>query len=169
MGFHLLAPIYHARCEDAFLKFLIFSPFEAKITKSRPIWHAIWFIPRNRRLLRPYNNWSRQCRANAVRTGTAVAHHTTVLKTHLRTRPMQPPRKRQRRAGDVENFQPPPALVVETVQSIAVQQPEEINIYPVIEQISPPAPRMQIIIDQDTPTLVRSMTVLEVENQEISE
>ena len=35
--------------------------------------------------------------------------------------------------------------------------------------VSPPAPRVQPIIDEDIPTLVRLMTVLEAENQDISE
>ena len=77
--------------------------------------------------------------------------------------------KRSRRAGDVEKVQPTPASVVETVHNIAVQQPEEINNSPIIGEVSPPAPRVQPIIDEDIPTLVRLMTVLEAENQEISE
>ena len=71
------------------------------------------------------------------------------------------PPKRPRRAGDVKNFQPTSTSVMETVQNIAVQQPEETNISPVIGEVSPPAPRVQSITDQGTPTLVRSMTVLE--------
>ena len=73
------------------------------------------------------------------------------------------PPKRPRRAGEVETFQPPPASVVETVQNIAEQQPDEINI---IGAVSPPAPHAPSIVEQDTPTLVRSMTVFEAENQE---
>ena len=64
-----------------------------------------------------------------------------------------------RRAGNVDNFKPP-ASVVETVQNKAVQQPEEINISPIIGEVSPPAPRVLQIIDQDIPTLARSMTFL---------
>ena len=59
--------------------------------------------------------------------------------------------------------------MVETVQNIAIQQPEESNISPVIAEVSPNAPEVQTLIDQDTPTLVRSMKVLEAENQEKSE
>ena len=40
-----------------------------------------------------------------------------------------------RRAGNLENFQPPPASVVETVQNKAVQQPEEIDISPIIGEV----------------------------------
>ena len=78
------------------------------------------------------------------------------------------PSKRPRRAGDVENFQPPVASVVETVQNIGVQQREEISISPVIGEILPPAQLVQSVIDRETPTLVRSMIILEAENQEIS-
>ena len=76
------------------------------------------------------------------------------------------PPKSPRRAGDVENFQPPPASVVETLQHFAEQQPEETNISPIIGEVSPPAPQVLSILHQDTPTLVRSMTVFEAENQE---
>ena len=79
--------------------------------------------------------------------------------------------KHPRRVGDTENFQPPPASVLETVQSIAIQQPDESDNSPVIGEVSPAAPRVQPLIDQETPTLVRSMTenVLEAENQEMYE
>ena len=69
------------------------------------------------------------------------------------------PPKRPCQAGDVENFQPARESVVETVQNIAVQQPEEINIPPNIAEVSPPALRVLPLIAQDTPTLARSMTV----------
>ena len=75
------------------------------------------------------------------------------------------PPKRPRRAGDVENFQPPPESIVESVKHIAENQPEEQNIYPLIGQVSPPAPRNPPLIDIDTPTLVQSMTALEAEKQ----
>ena len=75
------------------------------------------------------------------------------------------PPKRLRRAGDVENFQPPPESIVESVQHIAENQPEEQNISPLIGQVSPPAPRNPPLIDIDTPTLVQSMTALEAEKQ----
>ena len=52
---------------------------------------------------------------------------------------------------------------------MALQQPEECNISPVIGEFSPPAQKVQPLIDQDTPTLVRSMTILEAENQELQE
>ena len=45
------------------------------------------------------------------------------------------PPKRPSRVGDVENFQPPPASVVENVQNIATQQLEETNISPVIGEV----------------------------------
>ena len=76
------------------------------------------------------------------------------------------PPKRPRRVGDVENFQPPSASVVETVQHIAEQQPEETNISPIIGEVSTSAPQVLSSLDQDTSTLVRSMTVFETENQD---
>ena len=76
-----------------------------------------------------------------------------------------PPPKRPRRAGDVENFQPPPESIVESVQLIAENQPEEQNISPLIGQVSPPAPRNLPLIDIDTPTLVQSMTAFEAKKQ----
>ena len=69
------------------------------------------------------------------------------------------PPKRPRRAGDVQNYQPLPESIVETVQNIADQQPAEFNISPRIGDISPPAPRDPSLLDIDTPTLVQSMTV----------
>ena len=48
------------------------------------------------------------------------------------------PPKRPRRAEDVKNSQLPPASVVETVQTIATQKPEQTNISPVIGEVSPP-------------------------------
>ena len=76
------------------------------------------------------------------------------------------PLKPSHRAGDVEDFQPPPASVVKTVQNIADLQPDEVNISPIIGAASPPAPHAPSLLEQDTPTLFRSMTVLEAENQE---
>ena len=40
------------------------------------------------------------------------------------------PPKRLRRAGDIENFQPPSSSNIETVQNIAEQQPTEFNVSP---------------------------------------
>ena len=74
-----------------------------------------------------------------------------------------PPPKWPRRVGDVENFQTPPESIVESVQHIAENQPEEQNISPLIGQVSPPARRNPPLIDIDTPTLVQSMTALEAE------
>ena len=76
------------------------------------------------------------------------------------------PSKRPRRAGDVNNFQPPPASVVESVQHFAEQKPKETNISPTIAEVWPPAPQVLAILDQYTPTLVQFMTVFEAENQE---
>ena len=78
-----------------------------------------------------------------------------------------PPPKQPRRAGDVENFQRPPESIVESVQHIAENQPEEQNISPLICQVSPPAPRNPPLIDIDTPTLAQSMTALEAEKQHL--
>ena len=75
------------------------------------------------------------------------------------------PPKRPRRAVHVENFQPPPESIVESVQNIAENQPEEQNISFLIGQVSPPAPRNPPFMDIDTPTLVQSRTALEVEKQ----
>ena len=80
-----------------------------------------------------------------------------------------PPPKPPRRAGDVENYQPPPESIVEAVQHIADQQPTEIEISPRIGEVSPPAPRDQPLLVIDTPTLVRSMTVLEAEGHDLDE
>ena len=79
------------------------------------------------------------------------------------------PPKRPRRAGDVANFQPTFASVVETVHYMAIEQPEECNISQVIGEVSPPAKQVQPLIDQDTPKLVRSMRVLKTENHELQE
>ena len=66
------------------------------------------------------------------------------------------PPKRPRRAGDVENYQPPPPeSIVETVPNIADQQPTESSISPKIGDVSPPAPRDLSLLDIDTPTLLR--------------
>ena len=70
------------------------------------------------------------------------------------------PPKRPRRAGDFENYQPPPESIVETVQHIADQQPTAINISSRIGEGSPPAPRDPSLLDIDTPKLVHSMTYL---------
>ena len=52
-----------------------------------------------------------------------------------------PPPKQPRRAGDVGSVQPPPDSIVESVQQIAENQPEEQNISPLIGHVSPSAPR----------------------------
>ena len=75
------------------------------------------------------------------------------------------PPKRPRRAGDIKNYQPPPESIIETVQHIADQQPDEINISPIIGDVSPPAPQDPSLLDVDTPKLVCSMTVFETKNQ----
>ena len=80
-----------------------------------------------------------------------------------------PPPKRPRRAGDVENFQPPPESIVESVQHIAESQPEETNISPQIGDASPPASRNPPLLETDTPTLVRSMTAFETEGRNSDE
>ena len=75
-----------------------------------------------------------------------------------------PPPKQPRRAGDVENYAPTDTIV-ESVQQIAENQPEELNVSPCIGQVSPPVPRNTPLLYMDTPTLVRSTTVLEAEEQ----
>ena len=79
------------------------------------------------------------------------------------------PTKRSRRAGDFENFQPPPASVVETSQNISVQHLDETNISAITGDVSPPALQALSVLEQDTRTLVRSMTVFKAENQEMSD
>ena len=76
-----------------------------------------------------------------------------------------PPPKQPGREGDVESFQPPPDSIVESVQQIAENQPEEQNISPLIGHMSPPAPRNPSLLEIATPTLVQSMTALEAEEQ----
>ena len=78
-----------------------------------------------------------------------------------------PPPKQPRRADDVENCQPPPESIAEAVKHIADQQPTDIS--PRIGEVSPPAPRDPPLLDIDTPTLVRSMTVLEAEGHDLNE
>ena len=75
------------------------------------------------------------------------------------------PPKRPRRAGDVENFAPP-VTVVESVQHILEIQPEEQNVSPHIGSVSPPAVRNVPLLETDTPTLARSMTALDAEEQD---
>ena len=80
--------------------------------------------------------------------------------------------KGPRRAGDVENFQPSLASVVETVQTIATQQPDEPNISALIGTVSSPDPRVRLLIKQQTSTLdgdMISMTIFEAENRDIDE
>ena len=76
-----------------------------------------------------------------------------------------PPPKRPRRAGDVENFAPP-VTVVESVQQILETQPEEQNVSPQIGSVSPPAVRNVPLLETDTPTLARTMTALDAEEQD---
>ena len=76
-----------------------------------------------------------------------------------------PPPKRPRRAGDVENFQPPPESNVELVQQIAENQPEETNISPKLEKLHH-QPRGMSLLEIDTPTIVHSMTALEAEGHD---
>ena len=75
-----------------------------------------------------------------------------------------PPPKRPRRAGDVENFAKPDTIV-ESVQQIVDNQPEEQNVSPRIGSVSPPANQNTPLLYVDTPTLVRTMTALEAEKQ----
>ena len=80
-----------------------------------------------------------------------------------------PPPKWPRRAGDLENFQPPPESIIESVQQIAENQPEETNISPQIVETSPPASRNSSLHKIDTLTLVHSMTALEAERHDSDE
>ena len=77
-----------------------------------------------------------------------------------------PPPKRPRQAGDLENFQPPPESIVESVQQIAENQPEETNTSPQIGEVSPPVSRNPSLLEIDTPTLVQSMTALEADGHD---
>ena len=76
-----------------------------------------------------------------------------------------PPPKRPRRAADVEKFAPPDTIV-ESVQQIVENQPEEQILSPRIGSVSPPTTRNTTLLDLDTPTLVRSMTALDAEEQD---
>ena len=76
-----------------------------------------------------------------------------------------PPPKLPRRAGDVENFAPPDTIV-ESVQQIVENQPEEQNVSPRIGSVSPPTTRNTPLLYMDTPTLVRTMTALDAEKQD---
>ena len=111
--------------------------------------------------------------ASVLQIRTTVAPHTTVLTTYLRTRPSQPHQNAHAEREMLKfSSPPPPASVVETVQNMAIQQPEETNISPIIEEVLPPDPRVRPLIDQQTRTLevdVRLMTVPEAENQETNE
>ena len=80
-----------------------------------------------------------------------------------------PPPKRPRRAGDVENYQPPPESIVETVQHIAEQQPTEIDISPRLGELSSLALRDPPLLNINTPTLVCSLTVFEAEGLDLDE
>ena len=57
---------------------------------------------------------------------------------------------------------------METVQIIAEQQPAETNISPVIGEVSPLATRDPALLENDTPTLVPSMTVFEAEGHNLN-
>ena len=76
-----------------------------------------------------------------------------------------PPPKRHRRAGDVENFQPPPESIVESVQHIAESRPEENNISPQIGDLS----RNPSLLEMSTPSLALSMTAFEAEGHNSEE
>ena len=135
------------------------------------MWHTSCCCPHNLRLLRFYHKLSqhhRQRRAKVLRTETAVAHHTTVSTTCLEIQPMQV-HPNGRPSGKHREFPAPTCIVVETVQKIAVQQPEEINISPLIGDFLQLAPRLLPLINQDNPTSERLMTIFEAEIQEISE
>ena len=62
------------------------------------------------------------------------------------------PPKRNRRAGDIESFQPPNISVVETLQFTTEQAQEETNISPVIGNVSPPEPRVRYLANYRSPT-----------------
>ena len=167
MEFHLLDSIYHARCKGVYPQFQT-----SRDTKS------------TQRLASRF----------AQRTGTTPTVSFLVSPTTSRTRTpcsaeqkgfdrnrrsswyygfdnssadstITAPPKRPRRAGDVQNFHSPPVSVVETVQTIATQLSEEANISPVIGKVSPPDPRIRLLIDQQTPTLNKDLKSLTV-NQE---
>ena len=79
------------------------------------------------------------------------------------------PPKRTRRAGVIENYQPPSVSVVETKQTTAEQLPVEDNISSLFAELSPPDLRVRTLANQQTPKLdkdVQSLTMHEAENQE---
>ena len=77
--------------------------------------------------------------------------------------------KRPQQAGDVENFQPPPESIVESVQHIAESQPGETISSPQIGNVSPPASQNPPLLEMDTPTLVQSVTSFEAEGRNTDE
>ena len=58
-----------------------------------------------------------------------------------------PSPKRPRQAGDVESFQPPPDSIIESVQQISENQPEEPSVSPLIGQVSPSASRNPSLLE----------------------
>ena len=78
--------------------------------------------------------------------------------------------KQPRRAGDIENYQPPSVSVVEFVQTTEDQLPKVDKISSKIGEVSPHNRRLRSLVHQQTPTLdedIKSMTVYGAENQEI--
>ena len=61
--------------------------------------------------------------------------------------------KPPRSSGDVDNYQPTCVSVVETLQTITDQLPEEGNLSPVLGELSPHDPQICSLVGQPTPTL----------------
>ena len=154
---------FHARCEDESLKSQTFLLFETRSKKPALFWH------------------SEQPTTSSATTAAAVKQPQRSSDRNRRNpsyygfdspspdSTIAAPPKQPRRAGDVENYQPPPESIVETAQNIADQQPAEFNISPRIGDVSPPAPRDPSLLDIDTPTLVQSMTLFEAEGHNLDE
>ena len=163
---HLQYPTSHARCEGASQKYQTSSLFEVNDRKRKPhrtarchFFHSLHHRPLQQLLLhRVSSSDGNRCSPSYYGFDNSSSDSTIAA-----------PPKRPHRAGDVEKFQPPPKSVVETVKNVAVQQPEETNISPIIGEVSPSAPKALSILEQDTPKMVRSMTVFEAENQEMSD
>ena len=109
MVFRPLAQASHALCEGASLKFLIFSPSGIRLMTIRPMWHMSWYCPHNLRLPQPCNKGANTI-DNAGQTFLRQKRRSPSyygFNSFSLVSAIAAPPKRPRRAGDVDNFQPP--------------------------------------------------------------
>ena len=78
------------------------------------------------------------------------------------------PVKKQRRDVDVKNFQAPNTSVVETVQTIAEQVPEETHILPIVGNKSHPDPQFMYLADYRSSTHEEDATAMTVYEAELN-